>query len=145
MTEWVCSGMVCRDSNCCVFPSCNATQPATINLLSRNVGGPRIPIKSSTVCECVCSVYVHVHKVLRLPVNISIHPDIQTSTPLIWLTNNQLSIWGHAVATTNGITAKLGSNDTHSLRTHFVLLLCYHGKKWILNGSGADETDLRGW
>lgn len=35
-------------------PSCNATQPATINLVSRNVGSQRIPIKSCTVCVCVC-------------------------------------------------------------------------------------------
>lgn len=37
----------------CFSLMCNATQPATINLLSRNVGGPRIPIKSGSVCMCV--------------------------------------------------------------------------------------------
>lgn len=35
-------------------PSCNATQPATINLLSRNVESQRIPIKSSSVCVPAC-------------------------------------------------------------------------------------------
>lgn len=35
-------------------PSCNATQPATINLLSRNVESQRIPIKKKEQCVCVC-------------------------------------------------------------------------------------------
>lgn len=57
-----------RDSNCCVFPlMCNATQPATINLLRRNVGGPRIPIKSSSVCEYVFSRYVLTHMSVGYP------------------------------------------------------------------------------
>lgn len=61
--DWVCLGKARRDSNCCVFPLMwNAPQPATINLLSRNVGGPRIPIKSSRVSDCVCAAYVCSHK-----------------------------------------------------------------------------------
>lgn len=58
-----CSGKACRNSNCCVFPLCNATQPATINLLSRNVESQRIPIKSSSSARarvCVCSLCVFV-------------------------------------------------------------------------------------
>lgn len=93
---------------------CNATQPATINLLSRNVGGPRIPIKSSSVCAQVCAYLVCVLtyrlvKVLQLSVNSPSHPDLQTQLITIHDQFPIWSMWGHAVATTNGITVKLGS------------------------------------
>lgn len=81
-------------------PSCNATQPATINLLSRNVESQRIPIKKkSSVCVCVCSPCVCMFlKVLQLSVSGPTHPDMQTKLITAAIQYPMRSIRGPAVA-----------------------------------------------
>lgn len=60
-------------------PSCNATQPATINLLSRNVESQRIPIKKEQcVCVCALPVFVCSRKCYSYP---SVVQPIQTCRP----------------------------------------------------------------
>lgn len=116
-----------RDSNCCVFPlMCNATQPATINLLSRNVGGPtRIPIKSSSVskCVCVCTLCICTHTYVGQSVTVICQQSSLFQTcrpaPLPSMTNTKQSKRGHVVAKTDGLAVKLGltrNADTNTQR-----------------------------
>lgn len=86
---------------------CNAAQPATINLLSRNVGGPRIPIKCSSMYENVCCVLTH-----KLFKSVSYLSTIYPLRAPTFSIPNQYpikSMWGHAVTATNGMAVKLGS------------------------------------